>query len=393
MIRYLHHSCTSDASSLTAPNPRSVVLHTALFLAENKGLEICFGEAAAVRRPETPQTFRVSIPLGGGIRRERESMSRFVVTGANKGIGLEIVKGLLETNKNAFVFLGSRDAARGQNAVQSLLEQNSESYSGRVEALEIDVSDASSVLQASETVRTRLQSGGCGGSDGAGVSSPAYLDALINNAGMIPEDASSPTGFASCIDVNFRGVVRTTEAFLPLLEPSKGRVAITSSSSGPSFVAKCSPERQALMTDPDVTHAQITRLVDECLAIASADGGLEEKFAAVGLSGMDGKMGVYGLSKALVNMYTVQLAREHPALIVNACTPGFIKTDMTAPFEKTMGKSLDEMGAKTPAEGAKVLVHLATGEVPSSGWYFGSDLQRSPLDRYRSPGDPAYDGK
>lgn len=92
-------------------------------------------------------------------------------------------------------------------------------------------------------------------------------------------------------------------------------------------------------------------------------------------------------------MYTIQLAREHPALIVNACTPGFIKTDMTAPFEKTMGKSLDEMGAKTPAEGAKVVVHLATGEVPSSGWYFGSDLQRSPLDRYRSPGDPAYDGK
>ncbi|CAN0090024.1 unnamed protein product, partial [Ectocarpus fasciculatus] len=80
-------------------------------------------------------------------------MSRFVVTGANKGIGLEIVKGLLENNKNAFVFLGSRDAARGQNAVQSLLEQNSESYSGRVEALQIDVSDASSVLQASETVR------------------------------------------------------------------------------------------------------------------------------------------------------------------------------------------------------------------------------------------------
>ncbi|CAN0090091.1 unnamed protein product [Ectocarpus fasciculatus] len=210
---------------------------------------------------------------------------------------------------------------------------------------------------------------------------------------MMPEDASSPAGFASCIDVNFHGVVRTTEAFLPLLKPSKGRVAITSSSSGPSFVAKCSPERQALMANPDVTHAQITGLVDECLAIASADGSLAAKFAAVGLSGADGNMGVYGLSKALVNMYTVQLARENPALIVNACTPGFIKTDMTTPFEKSMGKSLDEMGAKTPAEGAKVLVHLATGEVPSTGWYFGSDLQRSPLDRYRSPGDPAYDGK
>ncbi|CAN0380551.1 unnamed protein product, partial [Ectocarpus sp. 13 AM-2016] len=307
---------------------------------------------------------------------------RFVVTGANKGIGLEIVKGLLETNKNAFVFLGSRDAARGQNAVQSLVEQNAESYSGRVEALQIDVSDASSVLQASETVRTRLQSGGCGGGgDEAGAPSPAYLDVLINNAGMMPEDASSPTGFASCIDVNFRGVVRTTEAFLPLLEPSKGRIVNTSSTLGPSFVAKCSPERQALMTDRDVTHAQITGLVDECLAIASADGSLRGKFAAAGLSGIDGHMGVYGLSKALVNMYTVQLAREHPSLTINAAHPGFIKTDMTAPFEQSAGRTLEEMGAQTPADGARVLVHLATAKVRGSGWYFDSDLQRASLGR------------
>lgn len=91
-------------------------------------------------------------------------------------------------------------------------------------------------------------------------------------------------------------------------------------------------------------------------------------------------------------MYTLQLARENPSLIVNACTPGFIKTDMTKVFERS-GKTLEEMGAKTPAEGAHVLVHLATAEVPASGWYFGSDLQRSPLDRYRSPGEPPYEGK
>ncbi|CAM9600842.1 unnamed protein product [Ectocarpus fasciculatus] len=198
---------------------------------------------------------------------------------------------------------------------------------------------------------------------------------------MMPEDASSPAGFASCIDVNFRGVVRTTEAFLPLLKPSKGRVVNTSSTLGPSFVAKCSPERQTLMTDPDVTHAQITRLADECLAIASADGSLRAKFAGVGLSGADGNFGVYGLSKALVNMYTVQLAREHPELIINAAHPGFIKTDMTAPMEHSAGRPLEEMGAQTPAEGAKVLVHLATAEVKGSGWYFDSDLRRSSLGR------------
>lgn len=217
---------------------------------------------------------------------EFPSMVRFLVTGANKGIGLATVRGLLESNKNAFVFLGSRDAARGQSAVQSLLAENSDSYSGRVEALQIDVSDPSSVSRAAETVRTRLQS-----SDGE-----PTLGALINNAGMLPEDKSS-SQFASCVDVNFHGVVRTTEAFLPLLEPSKGRVVMTSSSAGPTFVSKCSPERKALMTDPDVTHAQIVGLADECLAIASAGGNLEERFAAVGLSGVEGLMGAYGLTK------------------------------------------------------------------------------------------------
>lgn len=216
-----------------------------------------------------------------------QSMVRFLVTGANKGIGLATVRGLLEANKNAFVFLGSRDAARGQSAVESLLAENSDSYSGRVEALQIDVSNPSSVLRAAETVRTRLQQ--------SGDSEPA-LGALINNAGMLPEDGSSPDQFASCVDVNFHGVVRTTEAFLPLLE-SKGRVVMTSSSAGPTFVSKCSPERKALMTDPGVTHAQIVGLADECMAIASGGGNLEERFAAVGLSGVEGLMGAYGLTK------------------------------------------------------------------------------------------------
>lgn len=87
------------------------------------------------------------------------------------------------------------------------------------------------------------------------------------------------------------------------------------------------------------------------------------------------------MEQALVNMYTVQLAREHPALIINAAHPGFIKSDMTASFEKSGGRTLEEMGAQTPAEGARVLVHLATANVRGSGWYFDSDLRRSSLGR------------
>ncbi|CAN0329274.1 unnamed protein product [Laminaria digitata] len=298
-------------------------------------------------------------------------MPRFVVTGANKGIGLAVVRGLLDASKTAFVFLGSRDVARGHDALQSLITEHPDLYSGRVEAIQIDVSDAGSVARAADVVRTRL---------GGGSQTASYLDAIINNAGIATRDFS-PSAFESCVDVNFRGVVRTTEAFLPLMNPSKGRIVMTSSALGPSFVAKCSTERQAVMVNPEVTHAQITGLVYECLAIAHGSGDkFADKFAAAGLPGAHIHCG-YGLSKALVNMYTLQLARENPSLLINACMPGFIKTDMTRKFEAHFGGTLEDLGAKSPSEGADVLIYLAIGNVTASGAYFETDKQRSRFDR------------
>ena len=149
---------------------------------------------------------------------------------------------------------------------------------------------------------------------GDGSETASYLDALINNAGMAAQDFS-PSAFESCVEVNFRGVVHVTEAFLPLIKPSEGRIVMTSSALGPSFVAKCSTERQAAMANPEVTHAQVTGLVDECLVIAHRGGDdFAESFAAAGLPGAQIHCG-YGFSKALVNMYTLQLARENPLLL------------------------------------------------------------------------------
>ena len=50
-----------------------------------------------------------------------------------------------------------------------------------------------------------------------------------------------------------RGLHRVTSAFLPLLDPAGGRVVNVTSAAGPNFVSKCSPERQAVLTDPAVT--------------------------------------------------------------------------------------------------------------------------------------------
>lgn len=311
-------------------------------------------------------------------------MQRYVVTGANKGIGLAVVKTLLQADKNAFVFLGSRDATRGKDAVSAIIAEDTTGYSGRVETLEIDVSDAGSISRAVETVRARL---------GNDPEQPCYLSAIINNAGIATVEGSNLSSFEMTMRVNYRGVVRTTEAFLPLLDPSKGRVVITSSSAGPSFVAKCNPDRQAVFVDPSVTRDRIESILEECLAIASGGwDGVAERFAAVGMTGAE-RMSGYGLSKALVNLYTMQLAREKPSLMVNAATPGLIITDLAQPVAKMNNTTLEDMGAKPPEEGAKTLIFLATGEVPGSGWYFGSDMKRSPLNRYRAPGSPEYDGQ
>jgi NAD(P)-dependent dehydrogenase (short-subunit alcohol dehydrogenase family) len=184
------------------------------------------------------------------------------------------------------------------------------------------------------------------------------------------------------LNVNARGPRRVCEAFIPMLARD-GRVVNVASASGPNFVARCSPERQKTLTSPDVTWADIEKIMQECLSIDEAGGDFEE--AGFG----DGN--AYGLSKACVNAYTIELARTHPELKINSCTPGFIETDMTRRIAEGRGSSPEELGMKKPSEGTRASMHLLFGDV-GTGWYFGSDAQRSPLDRYRSPGDPPYTG-
>ena len=92
--------------------------------------------------------------------------------------------------------------------------------------------------------------------------------------------------------------------------------------------------------------------------------------------------GVYGLSKAALIAYTMVLARQHPKLAINSCTPGFINTNMT----KGMGAKLQ------PEQGTVSIRHLLFGKLGGNGWYYGSDAKRSPLHIMRNPGEKVYTG-
>jgi len=294
-------------------------------------------------------------------------MRRILVTGGNKGIGLAIVTAILSEHEDSFVFLGSRDLGRGQAARQGLVETHP-TWAERLDATLLDVSSDVSVNNAVEHIRRRFPHD----------ATPLY--AVVNNAGV----GGASLALANVFAVNTVGVRRVCEAIIPLLDPEKGRIVNVTSAAGPSFVASCSPDRQRFLTDPGIDWPSLEAFMAECLAL-DAD---KAAFAELGLG--DGN--AYGLSKACTNGYTLCLARQHPRLRVNACTPGFIETDMTRGYAASQGKTPAELGMKPASEGARPAMFLLFGDPEGNGRYYGSDGLRSPLDRYRSPGTEPYRG-
>lgn len=273
----------------------------------------------------------------GGIR-------RVLVTGGNKGIGRALCR-QLAAEHGLHVLLGSRDEARGAAAVAEIIRVHPQ-CKDTIEFLPLDVSSDASVAAAARQVGAKF---------GA---SPPPLYGIVNNAGVGFEYSMAET-----LGVNTYGAKRVCDAFLELLDPAEGRIVNTASASGPMFVNKCDRATQALLTDPAVTWERLEAYMQEAVANPA---GREP----------------YGLSKACLNAYTILLAREHPKLKVNSMTPGYILTDIT----RGMGAT------KLPEEGTKAALHCLLGELEGNGRYYGSDAVRSPLDRYRGPGDPPYVG-
>jgi len=277
-------------------------------------------------------------------------LRRVLVTGANKGIGLQICKKIVQTVPDAHVLLGSRSAVRGEKAVQEVLAAEP-TAAGRVELVELDVTDDASVAAAAAAVAAKFPD--------------EPLFGICNNAGV---------GFGRSIketlETNFYGTKRVCDAFIPLLDKAEGRVCNIASASGPNFVRGLDGEMTTLFTSRQTTWEQL-------------DAALQRQ---AGLTDYEGI--AYGLSKAAVNQWTMQLAAAHPSLRINSCSPGYILTDLTAGMGAT----------KTPEESNCHVapLFLLFGDVPqpdvNKGRYYGSDAVRSPIDVYRGPGDPPYVG-
>ena len=202
-------------------------------------------------------------------------MKYALITGANKSIGFETARQLLQQGYH--VYLGSRDLQKGQQAADQLKAEGH----AEVEPVQLDVTDSASVAAARQVVGQQTQ----------------VLDVLVNNAGIsgsIPPQtalASDADLFANVYDTNLLGVVRTTQAFIDLLRQSaEPRIVNVSSSLG----------SLTLGTDP-TWYAY------------------------------DVKLAAYNSSKSALNMYTIVLAYElrDTPFKVNAVDPGYTATDFT----------------------------------------------------------------
>lgn len=268
-------------------------------------------------------------------------MKRILVTGANSGIGLALTKQLVKDH-GCHVYLGSRDVIRGQKAVDEVKKTSGDT----VELLNIDVSNEDSVRSAAEALSSKLGS--------------EKLYGLVNNAGT---GFMHPTKAAEILDTNTRGPRRVVNHFLPLIDEECGRIVNLGSGGGPNFVSNIRNKKDKQRYLEPMSESQIE---DEITKILS----LNDDYAA------------YGGSKALLACYTMELANKHPNLMISIITPGYIKTAMTKGGGAT----------KEPHEGTLCLKKVLFEDLPSSGWFWGSDGLRSPLHWMRNPGEPEFDG-
>ena len=209
-------------------------------------------------------------------------MTVTLITGANKGLGYETARQLIEQGHT--VYIGARSVERGEAAASELGGQ----------FVQLDVTDDASVETALGVIAER----------------EGHLDVLVNNAGIsTTADVTGPVAL-EVFDTNAIGLIRVTQAALPLLEKSENPVVVNVSSALGSFWAVTNPERRQF------------------------------HFPSI----------IYGSSKAAVSMLTVQYAKALPAIKFNAVEPGFTATELT-PFS----------GAGQPVEkGAEVIVRMAT---------------------------------
>lgn len=250
-----------------------------------------------------------------------------VVTGANKGIGLAVAKGLCG-KWTGDILLTARNEENGQRALQAL----STLTHGDQEAVfhQLDITDKKSIDSFAGFVREKY-----GG-----------IDVLINNAGIAFKVADT-TPFGTQAEVtmqtNYFGTLAVSKVLLKLVRPG-GRVVNVSSFQSKRALAACSTELQAQLRSETITEEELTELMNRFVEDAKQGRHQDNGWAnsAYGVS----KIGVTVMS--LIHARELSRNRPNDNILLNACCPGWVRTDMAGP-----------KAPKSPEEGAETPLFLA----------------------------------
>lgn len=260
-----------------------------------------------------------------------------VVTGGNRGLGFDIVKGLCKEFKGS-VLLTSREKSRGEKACQELQKLG---YTPQYHQL--DVTDNDSILKFCSLLKSKK------------------IDLLVNNAGILfLKDAKESIQYQAeqTLFVNFFALVNFTEAILPFIN-DYGTILNISSSSG--HLSRIPSEKlRKEISDPNISLASLKSLMHNYIESVKLN-----KHIADGWGDSP-----YVVSKVGLNAYTFILNRrlKERGILVNCIHPGYVMTDMTR-----------GAGTVRPEEAAKVVLKFALN-AKSGGLYIWSNGEIVPWD-------------
>lgn len=248
-----------------------------------------------------------------------------VVTGGNRGIGLEICRQL--AGHGLRVALTARREAEGAAAARRLQGEGLE-----VSYFPLDVGDGESIARFARHAREAW----------------GRVHALVNNAGIALDGFNAGVA-RNTLAVNFFGAMHLTDALRPLMD---GPARIVMVSSGQGALSCLSRERQRLLMDPSLERGGLIALMNQFVQDVE-DGSYRRQ-------GWPGS--AYSVSKVGLNALTRILAREldGTGIRVNAVCPGWVRTGMGG-----------RAAPNSPAEGADtpVWAALLPGDGPSGGFF------------------------
>lgn len=273
-----------------------------------------------------------------------------IVTGANKGLGFAIVKGLCQKYKGV-VYLTARDESRGLEAVKKLNDLGL-----KPQFHQLDVSDRNSIKEIAEYIKTKH-----GG-----------FDVLVNNAGILEWDEVYPTYEVAKrnIEINYKSLINIEELLYPLLRDG-ARVVNVSSACGHLSNLR-NKKWLDLLTKKDLKKEDINSFVEEYLESVKNGTFRKEDFAD------EGKHAEHRVSKIALTALTMVQQKIYPNVSINAVHPGLIATDMAK-----------IKGGVDPDEAAKTILYLileASPKLKGTFMWFNRKL----IDWYDVEGDYYY---